>query len=280
MSTRASDIWMQAIAGGLHEPTDKRVRVAHGGATVADSGRALLVWEPRRVVPSYAVPLEDVVAELVPDAADPPADDGRRALHPGIPFAVHSTPGESLTVRTSTGDRPAAAFRPADPDLDGYVVLDFFSFDEWYEEDDRIVGHPRDPFSRIDVRNSSRHVRVELDGQVLAESSRPMLLFETGLPTRYYLPREDVRLDLMRPSDLRSWCAYKGQASYWSLDLEDRTHEHLVWTYEEPLRGDADAVVGRVAFFNERVDLVVDDAAGERPDSEFFEEGWHEGTAR
>ena len=143
-------------------------------------------------------------------------------------------------------------------------MLDFFSFDEWFEEDERIVGHPRDPFKRIDVRSSSRHVRIELDGQVLAESFRPMLLFETGLPTRYYLPREDVRMDLLRPTSTRTWCAYKGEATYWSLDLGDRTLEDLVWTYEAPL-SDAGAVIDRVAFFNERVDIVVDGVRGDRP---------------
>ena len=153
------------------------------------------MWEPRRIVPSYAVPIDDLRAELVPDAVDPLEDDGRPLLSPATPFAMHTMPGDSMTVRTSAGDRPAAAYRPADPDFDGYVVLDFFSFDEWLEEDERIVGHPQDPFKRIDVRNSSRHVRIELNGQVLAGSSRPILLFETGLPTRYYLPREDVRMD-------------------------------------------------------------------------------------
>jgi uncharacterized protein (DUF427 family) len=274
------DVWDQAIAGGMHEPTAKRVRVVHGGETIADTHRALLVWEPRRIVPSYAVPVSDLHAELVADVIDVPEDDGRPVLHPGIAFAVHSSPGDSMTVRTSSGDRAGAAFRPTDEALEGYVVLDYFSFDEWYEEDERIVGHPRDPFSRIDVRASSRRVRIEVDGQVLAESSRPFLLFETGVPTRYYLPREDVRMDLLRPTATRTWCAYKGQASYWSLDLGDRTLEDLVWTYESPLRGDADAVAGRVAFFDERVDVVVDEAPSPRPATPFSDAGWQAGTER
>ena len=157
---------MQAHAGSLHEPTARRVRVAHGGQLIADTERALLVWEPRRIVPSYAVPVNDLGALVVPDAVEPLEDDGRPLLSPGTPFAMHTMPGESMTVRTSAGDRPAAAYRPADPDFDGYVVLDSFSFDEWSEEDDRIVGHPRDPFKRIDVRSSSRHVLIELEGQV------------------------------------------------------------------------------------------------------------------
>ena len=231
------DVWMQAHAGSLHEPTAKRVRVAHGGQ--ADrrhaNGRC---WCGSRdgSCRRTRVPVDDLRAELVPDAVDPLEDDGRPFLSPGTPFAMHTMPGESLTVRTSAGDRPAAAYRPADPDLDGYVVLDFFSFDEWFEEDERIVGHPRDPFKRIDIRSSSRHVRIEVAGQVLAESSRPMLLFETGLPTRYYLPREDVRMDLLRPTSTRTCCAYKGEAAYWSLDLGDRTMDDLVWTYEAPRR--------------------------------------------
>jgi len=225
------------------------------------------------------VPVVDVRAELVPYAGDPLQDDGRPFLSPGTPFAMHTMPGESLTVRTSAGDRQAAAYRPADAVLDGFVVLDFFSFDEWSEEDERIVGHPRDPFKRIDIRSSSRHVRIEVDGEVLADSSRPMLLFETGLSTRYSLPRGDVRMDLLRQTSTRTYCAYKGEAAYWSLDLGDRTLEDIAWTYEAPL-SDAGAVIDRVAFFNERVDIVVDGARGERPATEFAKSGWQDGTKR
>ena len=144
-----------------------------------------------------------------------PDVSSRPVLDPGIPFAVHTAHGEVVDVRTAGGDRPAAGLRLADPDLSGYVVLDFAAFDTWYEEDEANVGHPRDPFHRIDVLPSSRHVRIELDGEVLAESTRPTLLFETMLPTRYYLPREDVRAALV-PSDTWTYCAYKGRASYFS----------------------------------------------------------------
>jgi uncharacterized protein (DUF427 family) len=281
MSTRALDVWLRAIDDGLHEPTEKRVRVVHKGHTVAETGRALLVWEPRRIVPSYAVPDEDLHVELVPADAGPNGTDpdSLAVLHPGIPFVVHTMPGESLTVRTPDASVAAAAFRPADPDLAGHVVLDFFSFDEWYEEDERIVGHPRSPFGRIDLRHSSRHVRVELDGVVLAESTRPLLLFETGLPVRFYLPREDVRFEFLRPTPTRTWCAYKGQASYWSINLPDRTYEDAVWTYEQPLV-DVSEITGRIAFFDERVDVVVDGVNRSRPETEFSEVGWQGGTAR
>ncbi|HEX5859285.1 MAG TPA: DUF427 domain-containing protein [Microbacterium sp.] len=134
------------------------------------------------------------------------------------------------------------------------------AFDAWYREDDRNVGHPRDPFHRIDIVHSSRQVRVEADGELLAESSDPCLLFDPSLPVRYYLPPDDVRTDRLRPSDTRTLCAYKGQASYWSLEGED----DLVWSYPEPLR-DAAEVTDRLAFINERVDIVVDGTRLERP---------------
>ena len=149
-----------------YEPTEKRIRVMLGDDVLVDTTRALLVWEPRRIVPSYAVPLADLRGELTPDAET--SMDADRLLHPGIPFAVHSAPGDSFTVRTGSGERTAAAFRPADPDLDGYAILDFKAFDRWLEEDDPLVSHARDPFHRIDVRPSSRHVRIELNGELLA----------------------------------------------------------------------------------------------------------------
>jgi uncharacterized protein (DUF427 family) len=138
-------------------------------------------------------------------------------------------------------------------------VLDFKGFDAWYEEDERNLSHPRDPFHRIDIVHSSRHVRVESDGETLAESSRPYLLFETGLPVRYYLPPEDVRLDRLGASETSTACAYKGQASYWALDGRD-----VAWYYPQPLR-EAAEITDRVAFFNEHVDIAVDGERLERP---------------
>ena len=199
------------------------------------------------------------------DAAPPPPDGAPRlgdqvVLDPTIPFAVHTAAGEPLTVRARGGELAARAFRPSDPALEQFVLLDFKAFDAWYEEDERNLAHPRDPFHRIDIVRSSRHVRVELGGKTLAESTRPRLLFEPPLPVRYYLPREDVRTDLFSPSPTRTQCAYKGEASYFSL----RDADDVAWTYLEPLR-EAAEVTGDVAFFNERVDIVVDGERLERP---------------
>ena len=140
-------------------------------------------------------------------------------------------------------------------------MLDFDAFDQWYEEDEALVGHPRDPYHRVDVRRSSRHVRIERDGQVLAESSAPALVFETNLPTRFYLPHQDVKVPL-QPSDLRTHCAYKGEARYWSVDGVDGGDD-LVWEYEAPLP-DAAGLQGFVAFYDDRVDVIVDGVPRER----------------
>jgi uncharacterized protein (DUF427 family) len=266
------------LTGGFgqlrHEPTGKRIRAVLGGGTVVDTTRALLVWEPRRIVPSYAVPDGDVSAELVladPAAADTAGTIGARmpelssrpVLDPSVPFAVHTAEGRAVDLSAGGRNRPGAGFYPADPDLAGYVVLDFAAFEAWYEEDELNVAHPRDPFHRIDVLPTSRQVRLELDGHLLAQSSRPTLLFETMLPTRYYLPPDDIRAELT-PSGTRTYCAYKGQASYWSAAVGDRVVSDIAWTYQQP-RHDAARAGGLIAFFNERLDVIVDGERLERP---------------
>src|SRR3954451_9952223 len=156
MSPRMQDVMAAALAELRYEPIERRIR----SDDAVDSTRALLVWEPRRVVPSYAVPEADIAAPLTPAAVRGERAEG--VLHPGIPFAVHTAAGEPVSIGARTG----AGFRLAD--TAGYVELDFNAFDAWYEEDERVFGHPRDPFSRIDVRRTSRPVRIEVDGEVLA----------------------------------------------------------------------------------------------------------------
>lgn len=170
----------------------------------------------------------------------------------------------ALTICTAEHDLAGAAFAPDDADLDGYVVLDWDAFEEWHEEDERVIGHPHDPFDRIDCLRSSRHVVISLDGQVLADTTRATLLFETPLGMRYYLPREDVRMDLLGPSAQQSICAYKGVASYWSVGAGGEEATDIAWGYEHPLH-DALPVRDMVCFFTERVDLTVDGEEIPRP---------------
>jgi uncharacterized protein (DUF427 family) len=142
---------------------------------------------------------------------------------------------------------------------DGLVHVDFNALDEWFEEDEPQIGHPPDPHHRIDVRRSSRHVRVSIGGRTVAESTNARALFETGLPVRWYLPREDVSAEL-EPSNHRTICAYKGHATHFDVAGESA----IAWTYEDPLH-DGLPVRGLVAFYNERVDLEVDGEPQERP---------------
>ena len=275
MSIRLRDVLMRELGALRHEPIDKRIRGMLGEHKTIDTTRAMLVWEPKRVVPTYAVPTDDVDGEIVaapseevdtegmgvPPMGPTPRLEGRVVFDPSVPFAVRTTPGEPLIIRGPDG-REAAAFRPDDDALAGYVIVDFDAFDAWYEEDERNVGHPRDPFHRIDIVHSSRHVRIERDGKLLAESSAPYLLFEPPIPVRYYLPAQDVRTELLVPSDTRTFCAYKGEASYLSLAAE----ADVAWFYPHPLR-EAAEVTDRIAFFNEHVDIVVDGTPLGRPET-------------
>jgi uncharacterized protein (DUF427 family) len=273
MSTLLRTALTSALPTLRHEPSAKRIRAVLGGRTVLDSTLAVQVWEPRRIVSVWAVPETDLDAVVTP-ADGTSADAGgagyampqisdRPVLDPSIPFEVHTAEGGPVNLTIGETTLPGRGFRPSDPDLSGYVLIDFGAFDEWWEEDVRNLGHPRDPFHRIDVLPSSRTVRLELDGELLAESSRPMLLFEAMLPTRYYLPWEDVRAKLT-PTSSTSTCAYKGFASYYSVAVNGETVPDLAWSYASPLP-EAAAVTGLIAFFDERVDVILDGVPLERP---------------
>jgi len=264
---------MSALGELRFAPLTTRLRAEVDGHTVLDSTHALLVWEPRRIVPSYAVPVDDLDAELV-EATDAAAttDPGPPVLHPGIAFGAHSTPGTPFDVRTGDGTvLAAAAFRPNDADLSHAAVLDFHAFDRWLEEAAESVGHPRDPLHRVDVRPAGRHVEVRLDGETLASSDHAYVLTETHLPNRFYFSREDVRMDLLAPSDHRTTCAYKGHASHWSVPGRPEG-DSIAWTYEEPLH-DAEAAAGAIAFSNERVEVLVD-GEPEAPATEWSKARW------
>ena len=144
------------------------------------------------------------------------------------------------------------------------MAFDWHAMDAWYEEEDEVFVHARDPHKRVDVLESSRHVVVSVDDVVLADTRRPRLLFETGLPTRYYIPPEDVRMDLLRPSEKHTQCPYKGTASY----LSSETEQDVAWFYPEPIP-EQPRIQGLIAFFNERVDIDVDGEREERPRSQW-----------
>jgi len=270
MALDLADHLFAALADLRVHPTGKRIRALVDGNVVVDSTRARVVWEPRRIVPSYAVPVADVIGRLTPADPSPGAarpvtiGDGPPVLDPRTGFAFHTTPGQAFDLTVGSITLPGAAFVPGDPDLDGMAILDFDAFDEWREEDELLVGHARDPFKTVDTRSSSRRVMISIGDVVVADSSRSIMLFETYLPTRYYLPRDDVRMDVLAPSDTTTVCAYKGRATYWTATVGATTEPDVAWSFEEP-HNYAAAVPGRVCFFNERVDITVDGTAQPRP---------------
>jgi len=248
------------------EPVVQRIRIAHEDHVVADTTDAILVWEPRHVVPSYAVPLDALFAEVTmrrSEAVDPA--ELPRVITPGH-GPSHPGAGQLVTLRFNETVLEDVGFVPDDPDLADHVVLSWRPF-TWTEEGVEVIGHPHDPFKRIDVLTSSRHVVVSLDGTTLADSRRPALLLETGLPPRWYLPRDDVRIDLLQPSDHHTTCAYKGVASYYSLIGND-DGRNLAWFYPYPLH-DAEEVRDLICFWSERTDLELDGVPVPRPRSPF-----------
>ncbi len=255
-----------------YEHLATRLRAEKAGELVVDSTDALIVFEPKRVVATYAVRAEEIRGELVPtteasSAIEHPVSLGRReppVLDPRTPFAVHSASGADLDIRTPHGVLAGAAFRFDDPALDGLVALDFAAFDRWLEEEDEVVGHPRDPYHRTDDRPGSRQIEVRFEGHTLASSKGPHLLLEAMMPVRYYFPREDVRADLLAPSAKRTTCAYKGHASYFSVRDSGAGGEDIAWTYADPLRG-LEAIANEICFFNDHVDLLVDGQPLGRP---------------
>jgi uncharacterized protein (DUF427 family) len=234
----------------------KRVRVYLAGRLVADSRRPFLVWEIP-YYPAYYLPLADVLAELVPT--------GKTEHSPSRGEA------EIFDVRVEGATAEIAARRYPDSPLESLRDLVRFTWaemDEWLEEDEPVYTHPRDPYTRVDILASSRHVRVEIDGVTVADSVRPRILFETHLPPRYYLPLPDVRTELLTPSDTISHCPYKGAAGYWSVDAGHGVHPDLVWIYRSPLP-ESQKIAGLACFYNEKVDLYLDGELQDRPRTHF-----------
>lgn len=252
------------------EPIDKWVRGRLRGRLVVESREPLLVWQGG-FPPVYAF-RRDEVADDALAPVEPPARGGWSFYAPQAPVA------QWYDVVAGGERLPAAAWCLADEAVADRVVLTWEpGLLEWTEEDEPVTAHPRDPHKRVEALPSSRHVEVVVEGTTLASSDRPVLLFETDLPTRYYLPRDDVRLDLLAATDNTSVCPYKGLADgYWSWPGPPAL-PNVAWSYSAPARA-VGAVAGRVAFYNELVDLVVDGVRLERPRSPFSDPGQRPGA--
>ena len=228
------------------ESSPRRVRVMYNGETVADSSRMKIMHETQHL-PIYYFPVEDVRADLL--------EKTDHTTH-----CPHKGDASYWSVRV--GDRVAenavwAYENPNDsvPELRGLVAFYWGKMDHWYEEDEEIFVHLRDPYKRIDTTLSSRHVQVRLGSETVADTKRAIFLFETGMPTRYYIPKEDVRSDLLTPSELKTACPYKGTAQYYSITVAGKLFENIVWIYPEPVP-ECPKIKNLLCFFNEKVDSI------------------------
>lgn len=237
------------------ERSDRRVRVMLGGEIVADTNSPLLVWEVP-YYPTYYFPEAAVKTDLLVETGETRRSPSR---------------GEATQYAVKVNGVEGTAYSYLDPKIDelgGHFAFVWKTMDHWFEEDEEVFVHARDPFTRIDILSSSRRVRVEIDGETVADTTNAMFLFETGLPTRYYMPKTDVRFDLLTPTDTRTACPYKGTARYWSVTVDGETHEDVVWGYDAPLP-ESQKVTGMVCFYNEKVDIYIDEELEEKPKTKF-----------
>jgi uncharacterized protein (DUF427 family) len=235
----------------------KRVRAYLGGQVVADTIRPRLVWE-NPSYPAYYFPVADVRTDLLVPSATVTRSPSRGDAHH---FTVKAGGREAVDAARRYVDSPI-------PELRDLIRLDWDAMDGWFEEDEEVYTHPRDPYTRVDILATSRAVRVELEGVVLAESTNARVLYETGLPPRWYLPKTDLRMDLLVPTTTATHCPYKGQAQYWSVRVGNRVVADLAWSYRTTLP-ESQKIAGLVAFYNEEVDLFIDDQLQQRPVTKF-----------
>jgi uncharacterized protein (DUF427 family) len=251
------------------EPSPRRVRVQFNGEWVADTTNAHLLFETRHL-PVYYFPRSDVRMDLLT-----PTEHHT--------FCPYKGTASYWTIRVGDRTSENAVWGYPDPYDEVAAIQDFVALywdrvDHWYEEDEEIFVHPRDPYKRVDVVASSRHVQVILGGETVADTRRARFLFETRLPTRYYIPQEDVRMDLLVPSDKTTACPYKGRARYWSAKIGGREYPDIVWGYPEPIP-ECPKIKGLLSFFNEQVDaILVDGIEVKRPVTPWSKE-WKEKAA-
>ena len=239
------------------EPVPRRIRATLGGATVIDTADAIYLWEWPHY-PQYYIPLGDIDADALTD------EQRSQRLSRGT-VALHG-------LRVGEIERPHCVRAFTESTLEalvGRARVDWDALDAWFEEDEEVFVHPRDPYTRVDALRSTRRVRVELDGLLLAESASPVMVFETGLPTRYYLNRTEVDFTHLVPSETVTSCPYKGRTSgYWAVRVGEELHADLAWCYDFPTRG-LEPIAGLIAFYNEKVDILLDGELLERPSTHF-----------
>jgi uncharacterized protein (DUF427 family) len=239
------------------QPVPRRIRAMLGQHTVFDTTSALYVWEWPNY-PQYYIPMADIDATVLVD------EDHEEHLRRGT--------AKRFGLRVRDIERAGVAHHYVNsdvPGITGTVRFDWAALDGWFEEDEEVFVHPRDPYSRVDALRSTRTVSVSLEGVELARTSSPVLVFETGLPTRYYINRTEVNFNHLISSDIETACPYKGTTSaYWSVRIGDQVFPDLAWAYDFPTR-QLLPIAGLVSFYNEKVDIAIDGIELERPETHF-----------
>jgi len=248
-----------AITRANHiEPVPRRIRAVLADEVVFDTTHAWYVWE-WPYYPQYYIPLADVRSGALT------GENHTKATRRG-PVELH-------TVSVGETSRPGAAqvLRESElPELKDTVRFDWAALDAWFEEDEQVFVHPRSPYVRVDALRSRRPLQIALEGQILADASTCVMVFETGLPTRYYVDPTAVNFEHLIASDTITACPYKGVTSgYWSVHTDSGVHPDLAWTYHFPT-GAMLPIAGLVAFYNEKVDIRLDGVLLERPETHFF----------
>jgi uncharacterized protein (DUF427 family) len=256
--TLMNDYPRAIVPVGHIEPVPRRIRAVLADKVVLDTTSARYVWEWPNY-PQYYIPIADVNPDVRVDEQHTQRRGRGLSRRYGLLVGGTSRPASAWVYSQDSRDG-----------LPGMVRFDWPALDAWFEEDEEVFVHPRNPYTRVDALRSTRNVRIELDGAVLAESCSPVMVFETGLPTRYYLNRTDVNFDYLLPTDTVTACPYKGKTSgYWSVRVGDTTHKDLAWSYNFPTR-QVQPIAGLIAFYNERVDVIVDGERLVRPHTHFF----------
>jgi uncharacterized protein (DUF427 family) len=259
------DLATRLLKNGPHktELCPRRIRVLLNNKYIVDTLSSLYVWE-HPYYPYCYTPTKDIAEYLVDGTKvlSGNADDGSAVV-------------QNVKVRDVLKEGVALSFEvpensPAHA-LNGLTRLTFGSMDQWYEEDVPIYVHPKDPYKRVDVLPSSRHIQIKIDGETIAESNRCVLLFETMLPTRYYFPQSSVNWELVswQGSGEMSRCPYKGEAKFLDVQTSNgQSYPGHAWSYRYPIVESA-LIAGHICFYNEKVDIWIDGVKEDRPKTKF-----------
>ncbi|KAF4961558.1 hypothetical protein FGADI_182 [Fusarium gaditjirri] len=242
--------------------TSRRIQAVHNRTTIVDTTHGVYVWE-HDSFPTIYVPVVDVKNAKLVDKKNISVELKERAAIAQLVIPAHDSINEAKV------DNVVRFFQDVTLGaLSDMVRIEFRSIDQWFEEDEPIFVHAKDPFKRIDILHSTRPIEVKVNGRTVAKTTSSMHLLETGLPTRYYLPLSAVDPTVLSKSTVRSKCPYKGEAEYYHIVIDGKTFENLVWYYNHPTLESA-SIARLVCFYNEKVDIILDGELQERPRKKF-----------